>query len=203
MSSILQLQSALGRPLFLALAAVVSITVFAGLGVAVRAGAHRGVRIIAAVGLLVTVASVLSLTLRGLVPPGIAPRRLFLDPIAGAWGWDAIAWRPVVDNVALFVPVGAFAAATFLRYRLSRIWVVTVALSVGIEGFQYLVQTGRVANSADVLANALGAAVGIALATLLGARPPNPPVAGPSASRASVSPHPGTSRRRGSRRSES
>ncbi len=203
MSSILELQSALGRPLFMALAAVMSITAFAVLGMAVRAGAHRAVRIVAMVGLLVTVASVLSLTLRGMVPPGIAPRRLFLDPIAGAWGWDAIAWRPVVDNVVLFVPVGAFAAATFVRSRLSRVWVVTVALSVGIEGFQYLVQTGRVANSADVLANALGAAVGIALATVLGARPPRTPVATASPSRASVTPHPGTSRPRGSRRSQS
>jgi len=201
--AILELQSVLGRPLFMTLAAVALITVLAVLGMVVRAGAHRVVRIVASVGLLVALASVLSLTLRGVVDPGIAPRRLFLDPIAGAWGWDAIAWRPVVDNVALFVPVGAFAAATFVRARLLRIWVAVVVLSVGIEAFQYLVPTGRVANSADVLANGVGAAAGIAVAALLGARPPRSSVAARSASRASVSGHPVTSRPRGSPRSES
>ncbi len=203
MPSILELQSALGRPLFTAMAAVALLTVCAVLGLAVRAGAHRAVRFVASVGLLVTVATVLWLTLRGLVDPGLAPRRLFLDPVAGAWGWDGIAWRPVVDNVALFAPVGAFASTAFVRSRLTRIWIASVVLSVGIEAIQYLVPTGRVANSADVLANAAGAAVGIAVATLLGARPSRRPVAARSASRASVSRHPVTSRPGGSRRSES
>ncbi|MEX2551021.1 MAG: VanZ family protein [Nitriliruptoraceae bacterium] len=171
MPSILQLQSALGRPLFTVAVALALLTVVLVLGMAVRSGARRGARIVAATGLLATLAIVLSLTLPGLVDPGVAPRRLFLDPVAGAWGWDGIAWRPVVDNVALFVPVGAFAAATFVRSRLTRILLGIVALSIGIETFQYLVPTGRVANSADVLANAAGAAVGIALATLLGTRP--------------------------------
>jgi glycopeptide antibiotics resistance protein len=168
--SILQLQSALGRPLFAALVVAGLLTVLLVLGLAVRAGAHRAARIVASVGLLATIVIVLSLTLPGRVEPGIAPRRLFLDPVAGAWGWDAIAWRPVVDNVALFVPVGAFAAATFARSRVTRIWIGTVALSIGIEALQYLVPTGRVANTADVLANAVGAAVGISVAALLGTR---------------------------------
>ncbi|MFU8841705.1 MAG: VanZ family protein [Nitriliruptoraceae bacterium] len=143
-----------------------------------RRGATGTASVLAAVGLVLVVAEVLGLTLLG--PDPDAPRRLFLDPLDGARGWSSIAWRPVLDNVALFVPVGAFAAALWWRRHAAVVWVGCVLGSVAIEAFQYLVPTGRVANTADVLANAVGAAVGLVLAALAGARvaprPVSPPV---------------------------
>jgi hypothetical protein len=167
-ASIPQLQSALGRPLFWSLV-VVGLLVLLGLvGLLRRRGATRAAAILALLGLATVVAEVLALTLVG--PDPDAMPRLFLDPLAGAWGWDTVAWRPVLDNVALFVPVGAVAAMVWWRRSAAVVWVGCVLGSVAIEAFQYLVPTGRVANSADVLANATGAALGIVVAVLAGAR---------------------------------
>lgn len=168
MPTIPVLQSLLGRPVFWS-AVVVGLLLLLGLvGLLRRRGATGSAMAFAVVGLVAVIAQVLSLTLFG-PDPDAAPR-LFLDPMRGAWGWSSIAWRPVLDNVALFVPVGAFAAAVWWRRGGVAVWVGSVLGSVGIEAFQYLVPTGRVANTADVLANATGAAVGILLAVLAGAR---------------------------------
>lgn len=123
-----------------------------------------------AVALLV----VLALTLRPLARPGEVAPRLMLDPVAGAWGWDRIAWRPVLDNVALFVPVGALAAAVLRRRSLPVVWLACVAFSIMVETAQYVIPTGRVANTADVLANAVGALLGVVLGLVARARPAPP-----------------------------
>lgn len=170
MGAITQLQSTLGRGGFTAVLGAVIVVAMLGIGGLRRQGALRTAAVLAVAGLLVSGLGVLSLTLTGPLPSSIAEPVLILDPVAGAWGWDSIAWRPVYDNVALFVPVGAFAAAVLRRRSIGVVWLACVALSVGVEAYQYLVPTGRVANTADVLANATGALIGVLLAVALGAR---------------------------------
>ena len=123
---------------------------------------------LAVLGVCVALAGIAELTLFGTQGLGAGPR-VELDPVVGARGWSGIAWRPVVDNVALFVPLGAMLAASWCR----RSWVVVLVsattVSVGVETFQWAFPTGRIANSADVLANAAGALLGIVLARALGA----------------------------------
>ncbi len=135
-----------------------------------RAGWRRTATGLAGGALLVALAVTLWLTLRPLALDGPVQRTLYLDPIEGAWGWRSIAWRPVVANIVLFLPVGALAAAVWWRRPLLAVWLGCVALSVTIEAVQYLVPTGRVANAADVLANATGALLGVLVATGLGTR---------------------------------
>ena len=168
--SITSLQADLGRLGFtLAVVGLLAITLGV-VGWVRRRGSQRFATTVSALGFVVVVAGVLSLTLFGPEPPSVAEPKLFLDPLEGARGWMTIAWNPVLDNVALFVPVGAMAAALWWRRSIVTVWLVCIALSVCIEVFQYLVPTGRVANTADVLANGVGAAVGILLAVALGAR---------------------------------
>ena len=136
---------------------------------------REGGRVSAALGTLlalaalsVSLAGIAELTLFGSEGLG-ATQRLELDPVDGARGWSGFAWRPVVDNVTLFVPLGAMLAALWCR----RSWLIVLAgatiVSLGVEGFQWAFPTGRIANSADVLANAAGSLLGILLARVLGA----------------------------------
>lgn len=144
------------------LTVLVALTVLAALR---RRGARASTALLAIVGAWITIAGVAELTLFGGLGIGADPR-LYLDPIEGAWGWRGIAWRPVIDNVTLFVPVGATLAAWWRRTPARTVWLACLALSLAVEGFQLLVPTGRIANTADVLANGLGAAVGIGLAAV-------------------------------------
>jgi hypothetical protein len=168
------LRASLGRQGFALAVLIVLAVVLLVVAALRRRGARTAAGWVAFGGLGVAIAGVLSLTLTGPLPTEVAEPTLILDPVLGAWGWSSIAWRPVVDNVALFVPVGALAIAAFWRRSSLLVWLGCVALSVGVEAFQYLVPTGRVANAADVLANAIGALFGIALAVVLRVR-----VAGP------------------------
>jgi hypothetical protein len=170
---------------FQALVLLVVVAVLALVATLRRTGRRRAASALAAGALLVAVAATLWLTLRPLALDGPAQRTLYLDPIEGAWGWRSIAWRPVVANVALFLPVGALAAAVWWRRPILAVWLGCVAMSVTIEAAQYLVPTGRVANAADVLANATGALLGVLLAAGLGTRPraagrAGPPLRGPA-----------------------
>jgi len=167
---ITRVQAEIGRVGFTLVALGVLVAGLLLVGALRRHGATRLAVTASALGLLVVLAGVASLTLFGLEEPLQAERRLFLDPVAGARGWLTTAWRPVIDNVVLFVPVGALAAATWWRRRAITVWLGCFGLSVAIEAFQYAVPTGRVANVADLLANGAGALLGIALATLTGAR---------------------------------
>ena len=170
MRSITGLQEALGRGGFTTAVVLVVVVLLLAVAVLRRRGAFRGAQVLAGTLLVIGVGGVLSLTLIGPLPLEVAEPRLYVDPVAGARGWYGIAWRPVFDNVVLFVPVGAFAAAVAPRRGLPAVLLGCVALSFGVEAFQYLMPTGRVANAADVLANALGAVIGMAAASLLGAR---------------------------------
>lgn len=170
--SVPQLQQALGRPVFAAVVIGALAVVLVTITVLRRTRARRSAAVLAWGAILVALLSTSSVTLIGWEPLGAAAPRLYLDPIAGAWGWNSVAWRPVLDNVVLFVPLGALFAAALWSTRAALVWALLVGLSVAIETFQFLVPTGRVANTADVLANAVGAALGILLATVLGARRP-------------------------------
>lgn len=163
------LRASLDAPGFLA---VVLVAVVAALLV-VRSLRSRGGRFggVAAtfalvVALAVALAGIAELTLFGRQGLG-AEQRLELHPVLGAWGWSGIAWRPVIDNVTLFVPLGALLAALWCRRGWVTLLVASGAVSIAIEGFQWLFPTGRIANSADVIANVVGAGVGIALARVL------------------------------------
>jgi glycopeptide antibiotics resistance protein len=170
--SITAMQQELGRVGF-TLGVLVVLTVALVLVASMRRkGGLRTAAIGARVALAVAVVGVLSLTLFGWVHPSQAERVLILDPVQGMWGWDSIAWRPVFDNVVLFIPVGALATAVWWRRSPVLPWLACVALSLAIEAFQYLVPTGRVANAADVLANGTGALLGVLLAVSLGVRRP-------------------------------
>ena len=122
--------------------------------------------IVALVLLGVSLAGIAELTLFGREGLG-AEQRLELHPLLGARGWSGIAWRPVIDNVTLFVPFGASLVALWCRRRWPVLLGVAVVTSVGVEVFQWAFPTGRIANSADVIANTAGAALGIVLARLV------------------------------------
>ena len=124
---------------------------------------------LALVALAVSLAGIAELTLFGREGLG-AEQRLELHPLLGARGWSGIAWRPVIDNVTLFVPFGASAAALWYRRRWTLLLGLAAVASVSVELFQWAFPTGRIANSADVLANTVGAALGIALARATGVR---------------------------------
>lgn len=122
--------------------------------------------LIAVVALAASLAGIAELTLFGREGLGAA-QRLQLDPVVGASGWSGIAWRPVIDNVTLFVPLGASLAAVWCRRRWPILLTFALLVSIGVESFQWMFPTGRIANSADVLANTCGAALGILLARIL------------------------------------
>jgi hypothetical protein len=131
-----------------------------------RHGGRAGTLIGGVIALAVVVASLVgigALTLFGGEGLGAA-QRLELDPLLGARGWSGIAWRPVVDNVTLFVPLGAALGALLCRRRAVVVLGAALLVSVGIEAFQWAFPTGRIANTADIIANGAGAMLGITLA---------------------------------------
>ena len=150
---------------------VVALVLFIGALRRRGGGVGRAVgTLLALVGTSVAVAGIAELTLFGSAGLG-AGQRLELDPVLGARGWSGIAWRPVIDNVTLFVPLGAMLSALWCRRSWLLVLAATVAVSLGVEVFQWAVPTGRIANSADVLANASGALLGVGLGRLLGSCP--------------------------------
>jgi hypothetical protein len=167
------LRTTLGASGFL-LVVTVAVVVVLLVVRALRDHGGRGGDLIASTVVLlavwVSLAGIAELTLFGTQRLG-ASQRLALDPIVGARGWSGIAWRPVIDNVTLFVPLGAAFAALWCR----RSWLIVLAaaavVSIGVETFQWAFPTGRIANSADVIANTVGAGLGIMLARLVGACP--------------------------------
>ena len=168
MSSIAELERSLGTSAVLVGgASLLAVLLLAVHGLR-RVGAHRTADVVAATALLVAVAGVVLVTLGPQLRDGeVLPRRLILDPVLGATdGHGRTVWRPLVANVSLFVPVGALAAARFPGRRV-QVWIAAVGLSLGVEATQYLLPIGRIANSADVLANAGGAALGVLLDRLV------------------------------------
>jgi len=118
----------------------------------------------------VSLAGIAELTLFGPLGLGADPR-IELDPIVGARGWAGIAWRPVIDNITLFVPLGAALAALWCRRSFLIVLLLAAGVSVAVEVFQWAYPSGRIANTADVIANTVGAALGITIARLVRACP--------------------------------
>ena len=72
--------------------------------------------------------------------------------------------------MTLFVPFGGALAALWSRRSWLVVLLAAAIVSIGVEAFQWAFPTGRIANSADVIANTVGAALGIILARTIGAQ---------------------------------
>lgn len=165
-----ELRTTLDAGGFLVVVVLAVVAVVVVIGLLRRRGGRSGRAVgalLALVGASVALAGIAELTLFGTAGLGAGPR-LELDPVLGARGWSGIAWRPVIDNVTLFVPLGAMLGALWCRRSWLTVLTVTAVVSIGVESFQWAVPTGRIANSADVLANSAGALLGVTLARLLG-----------------------------------
>ena len=82
--------------------------------------------------------------------------------ITAAFG-DGSLWQ-VIGNLLLLCPLGALLPLRVRRLRaLLRIALAALAASVLVEGTQYLIHTGRVTSTDDVLLNTVGATLGAAL----------------------------------------
>jgi hypothetical protein len=83
--------------------------------------------------------------------------------ITAAFGDDGSLWQ-VIGNVLLLCPLGALLPLRMRRLRaLLRIALAALIVSVLVEGTQYLIHTGRVTSTDDVLLNTAGATLGAAL----------------------------------------
>jgi len=72
-----------------------------------------------------------------------------------------------LGNIAMFVPLGLLGALLVPRRRAWMVLLALVALSVGIETVQALGLPYRTASGHDVVANSLGAALGVGMALLV------------------------------------
>ena len=88
-----------------------------------------------------------------------------------SWLTDSALWgdairidKPWLLNVGLFIPAGVMLTLTFAR--VIRVLVGLIALSVAIEFGQRWLMLGA-ADPADIIANFVGAALGVACATVL------------------------------------
>ncbi len=93
-------------------------------------------------------------------PSGTAP--LTHAPFSCLWACGTQTSRDALLNVLLFIPLGA-SLRPWLRVR--QAWLVAVGLTCGIELAQALWLPGREPSLRDILTNALGAGIGMALAT--------------------------------------
>jgi len=83
--------------------------------------------------------------------------------ITAAFGDDGSLWQ-VIGNVLLLSPLGALLPLRMRRLRtLARVALAALAASLLVEGTQYLIHTGRVTSTDDVLLNTAGATLGAAL----------------------------------------
>ncbi len=98
------------------------------------------------------------------------------NDITDAFSDDGSLWQ-VVGNLLLLFPLGALLPLRLRGLRtLSRVALAAFAVSVLVEGTQYLIHTGRVTSTDDILLNTAGATLGAALTRrgwrVLDARPP-------------------------------
>ncbi len=83
--------------------------------------------------------------------------------ITAAFADDGSLWQ-VIGNVLLLSPLGALLPLRMRRLRtLLRVALAALIASVLVEGTQYLIHTGRVTSTDDVLLNTAGATLGAAL----------------------------------------
>lgn len=110
---------------------------------------------------------------------GAHSSRLRLEPgtdLRLALSDSANLWQ-ALGNVLMLSPLGALLPLRSRRLRsLGRIALGALAMSVLVEGTQYLIQAGRVTSADDILLNTLGAVIGAALSKrawrCLDVRPP-------------------------------
>ncbi|WP_410627242.1 VanZ family protein [Amycolatopsis sp. cmx-8-4] len=109
--------------------------------------------------------------------------------ITAAFGDDGSLWQ-VIGNVLLLCPLGALLPLRLRGLRaLVRIALAALLVSVLVEGTQYLIHTGRVTSTDDVLLNTTGAILGAALSRRVWRSldpPPPPPVVIPTQQRRTV-----------------
>lgn len=78
-------------------------------------------------------------------------------------------------NVALFVPFGALVALLIVRGLRLLVLPIALAVTLTIEATQGLLLDQRTASVSDVIANTLGAAVGLVVAMIIEHAPSRPP----------------------------
>ena len=133
----------------------------------------------AAVDMTLGLACFLVLCLVTMPVAGEGGSRLNLEPFTDlrlALSDSANLWQ-VLGNVLMLSPLGALLPLRSRRLRsLGRIALGALALSVLVEGTQFLIQSGRVTSADDILLNTLGAVIGAALSKrvwrCLDVRPP-------------------------------
>jgi glycopeptide antibiotics resistance protein len=112
-------------------------------------------------------------------PMGPQPDRINLIPFRDQfWALQgeidaALATATLVANVVLFVPLGAALAARFPAASGWGLLAVAGFVSLTVEGAQAVLDIGRLADVTDVMANAAGAALGIAIWGAITAGRPN------------------------------
>ncbi|CAN5332489.1 hypothetical protein BH09ACT10_BH09ACT10_23840 [soil metagenome] len=84
----------------------------------------------------------------------------------GAPQWISYNFIEFIANVLLFIPLGLLGDAWLRHRRPWRIVAFGVCLSIAIEIAQWLARPERFATLADVIANTLGAALGVIIAQL-------------------------------------
>jgi glycopeptide antibiotics resistance protein len=100
-------------------------------------------------------------TLSARYQPWVAPKSYVnLRPFASFTAEPARSTSELVENVALFVPLGALAPFVAGRRRLLVVLGSALVLSAGIECLQYASHDGRFADVDDVILNVAGAVVG-------------------------------------------
>ena len=94
-------------------------------------------------------------------------RHLNLIPFAGSFtAHGVVGLGQIVENVLVFVPLGIYLCMLFPSWSVRHKLIPIVATTVGFETIQYLFAIGR-ADITDVIGNALGGLVGVALYALL------------------------------------
>jgi hypothetical protein len=116
--------------------------------------------------LLIALGTIAILTLGD--PMGPQPDRVNLIPFRDQF-WallgeidPALATATLLANVVLFIPLGAALSARFPEASAWGLLAVAAFVSLAVEGAQAVLDIGRLADITDVLANSVGAAVGIA-----------------------------------------
>ncbi|MBE1574891.1 VanZ family protein [Amycolatopsis roodepoortensis] len=124
----------------------------------------------AAVDMTLALACFLVLCLVTMPVTGVEGSRLNLEPgtdLRLALTDSANLWQ-ALGNVLMLSPLGALLPVRSRRLRsLARIALGALAVSVLVEGTQYLIQAGRVTSADDILLNTLGAVAGAALSKRL------------------------------------
>jgi hypothetical protein len=121
----------------------------------VRAQQHK-------VGMAATIIMLVLIARLTLYPaPGPLPSGFHSCVLCGTYGV-----ADFIDNIILFVPLGAALRLAGLRRRTA--WLVMLALAAGIETAQDWIISGRESSLSDLISNPLGGAIGIALTDLRG-----------------------------------